>query len=492
MSSISSEIYSVAAVRAIDRCAIDDHGIPGYTLMTRAAEAATDFAEQTFPTSKNWIVVCGSGNNAGDGYAVARLALQRGVSANVIALSPPETLRGDARLAWQDYVAAGGKTDTWAGRLDSAADLLIDALLGSGLERKVGGDYAHAVAAINGSGAAVLALDMPTGINGDTGEVMGCAVRADATITFVGMKQGLLLGKGPDHAGEVAFAGLDIPSQCYPAAGGTLRPVDIDCLRRRLGVRPRQAHKGAFGHVLVVGGGKGMPGAARLCGEAALRTGAGLVSLATHPSHAAVIAAARPELICHPVDTAEDLEVLLQRASVVALGPGLGRSDWARDVYRTAAQTDLPLVVDADGLNWLADMPSSRTGRILTPHPGEAARLLSSSTTDVQANRIDALQQLEKKYGGTIVLKGAGSLVSSAEGKPWISLSGNPGMASAGMGDVLTGIIAGLLAQGLTTEEAASLGVELHAVAGDCAAAAGERGIVASDLIEELRPWLNP
>lgn len=492
MSAISSEIYSVAAVRAIDRCAIDDHGIPGYTLMTRAAEAATDFAEESFPASKNWIVVCGSGNNAGDGYVVARLALQRGKSARVIALSAPETLRGDALLAWQDYVAAGGRTDSWAGSLDSDADLIIDAMLGSGLERDVGGDYAQAVAAINRSGTSVLALDIPTGINGDTGEVMGCAVRADATITFVGMKQGLLLGKAPDYAGEVAFAGLDIPGECYPGEGGTLRPIDINALRLRLGMRPRQAHKGAFGHVLVVGGGEGMPGAARLCGEAALRAGAGLVSLATHSSHAAAIAAARPELICHPVDTAEDLDVLLQQASVVALGPGLGRSDWARDIYRAAAQTELPLVVDADGLNWLAAMPSSRAGRILTPHPGEAARLLGSSTTDVQADRINALRQLGQKYGGTIVLKGAGSLVSSAAGRPWISLSGNPGMASAGMGDVLTGIIAGLLAQGLETEEAAALGVELHAVAGDCAAAAGERGILASDLIEELRPWLNP
>ena len=490
MTSITSEIYSVAAVRAIDRCAIEQEGIPGYTLMSRAGEAATDFAEECFPASKNWLVLCGSGNNAGDGYVVARLAAKRGMRITVVTLTAPEQLAGDARLAWQDYVAAGGETTPWPAPMN--ADLVIDAMLGSGLQRNVAGDYAAAVAAVNASGLPVLALDIPTGINGDSGAVMGCAVRAAATITFVGMKQGLLLGQGPDHSGEVALAGLDVPEHCHPDGGGELRHIDIALLKTRLGSRPRQAHKGAFGHVLVIGGGPGMPGAARLCGEAALRTGAGLVSIATHSSHAATIAAARPELICHSVAGAEDLAPLLARATVVALGPGLGRTTWAAELFAAAIGADLPLVVDADGLNWLAEKPDVNHGRILTPHPGEAARLLDMAVGDIQADRVAALRQLQQRYGGTIVLKGAGSLVSSSGGRPWISTSGNPGMASAGMGDVLTGIIAGLLAQGVEREEAAALGVELHAVAGDCAATAGERGILASDLIEELRPWLNP
>jgi NAD(P)H-hydrate epimerase len=492
MSSITSAIYSVAAVRAIDRCAIEDHGIPGYTLMSAAGAAAMDFAEECFPACRNWLLICGAGNNAGDGYVVARLAANRGIRATVVTVSAPEKLRGDARTAWQDFIAEGGETSAWDGRIDADADLIIDAMLGSGLERDVEGDYAQAVTAINASGKAVLALDIPTGINGDSGAVMGTAVRADATITFVGLKQGLLLGEGPDYCGQVAFAGLDVPDECHPADGGALRRIDIDSLKARLGIRSRQSHKGAFGHVLVIGGGPGMPGAARLCGEAALRTGAGLVSLATHPTHAAAIAAARPELICHPVTGAADLAELLERASVVALGPGLGRTDWAREVFAAAIETGLPLVIDADGLNLLAERPDRRPSRILTPHPGEAARMLGTSAAEVQADRVGALRQLEARYGGTVVLKGAGSLVSSASGKPWISMSGNPGMASAGMGDVLTGIIAGLLAQGLDAEEAAALGVELHAVAGDCAASSGERGILASDLIEELRPWLNP
>ena len=492
MSSITSAIYSVAAVRAIDRCAIDDHGIAGYALMSAAGEDAVEFAEECFPEARHWLIVCGGGNNAGDGYVVARRAADRGIRTSVVTLSAPENLTGDARQAWQDFVAAGGETSAWDGQIDTDADLIIDAMLGSGLERDVGGHYADAVAAINASGKSVLALDIPTGINGDSGAVMGTAVRANATITFVGLKQGLLLGQGPDYCGQIAFTGLDVPEECHPAEGGELRRIDIELLKSRLGARARLSHKGAFGHVLVVGGGPGMPGAARLCGEAALRTGAGLVSLATHPDHAAAIAAARPELICHPVADAANLEQLLKRASVVALGPGLGRTDWSRAVYAAAIASNLPMVIDADGLNLLAANPAPHRSRILTPHPGEAARMLGISTADVQSDRVGALRQLEARFGGTIVLKGAGSLVSSASGRPWVSMSGNPGMASAGMGDVLTGIIAGLLAQGLDSEEAAALGAELHAVAGDCAAASGERGILASDLIEELRPWLNP
>ena len=460
--------------------------------MSAAGAAATDFAEECFPDCRNWLVICGGGNNAGDGYVVARLAANRGIRTKLVTLSAPDKLQGDARVAWQDFVADGGEAWPWDGQVDADCDLIIDAMLGSGLERDVGGVYAHAVSAINESGKAVLALDIPTGINGDSGAVMGTAVRADATITFVGLKQGLLLGQGPDYCGQIGFAGLDVPEECHPAEGGLLQRIDIELLKSKLGVRPRQSHKGAFGHVLVIGGGPGMPGAARLCGEAALRTGAGLVSVATHPSHAAAIAAARPELICHPVADAADLAQLLAGASVVALGPGLGRTDWAREVFASAIATSLPLVIDADGLNLLAEKPVTRPSRILTPHPGEAARMLGISTAAVQADRVGALRQLEARYGGICVLKGAGSLVSSATGKPWISMSGNPGMASAGMGDVLTGIIAGLLAQGLDLEDAAALGVELHAVAGDCAAAPGERGILASDLIEELRPWLNP
>ncbi len=491
MHTLPTEIYSVESVRGIDRCAIDDIGIPGYKLMTRAAQAALARVLQYFPECRNWLVLCGSGNNGGDGYVLARLALLMDINVRVIALSAPGKLTGDAGLAHADFVAAGGTVEKWQGTVEGGADLIVDAMLGSGLMRDVGGQYAAAVQAINAHKAQVIALDIPTGLNGDSGAVLGIAVKADLTVTFVGLKQGLVLGRGLEHCGVLTFAGLEIPGSCYPKEACMLRRIDLDELAEYLPKRARNAHKGSYGHVLLVGGGPGMPGAARLCGEAALRTGAGLVSLATHPAHSAQIAASRPELICHPLVSAKGLESLLAAATVVALGPGLGQSEWAQELFETVVQSDLPLVVDADALNLLARNPQQRTNWVLTPHPGEAARLLGITTEQVQSDRVAALNALQEKYGGTVVLKGAGSLVSSQSGAPSISLRGNPGMASAGMGDVLTGIIAGLIAQGLSIEQAATYGVDLHAAAGDSAAEAGERGMLASDLLQELRSWLN-
>ncbi|MDJ0813578.1 MAG: NAD(P)H-hydrate dehydratase [Woeseiaceae bacterium] len=492
MSTLPVDIYSVAAVREIDRTAIDDQGIPGYTLMTRAGAAAVSEAQAYFPDAKRWQVVCGAGNNAGDGYVVARLAADEGIVVSVVALVDPTALKGDAATAYNDFAASGGVVMPWAGQLDPEADLVVDGLLGSGLERDVEGEFALAVAAINSHEAGVLALDIPTGIHGDTGRVMGFAVRADLTVTFVGLKAGLYLGDGPDYSGAIAFAGLGVPPQCRKNAKAAFRRIDDDRMRRTLAPRRRAAHKGDFGHVLVVGGGPGMPGAVRLCGEAALRTGAGLVSLATHPQHASMIVASRPELMSHGIDSVEQLEPLLEKADVVAFGPGLGRSEWAAELYARIAGDERPSVWDADALNWLADTPQAMANRIITPHPGEAARLLGSDTAAVQAGRSKALADLSERYGGVAVLKGSGTLVSSSSGAAWLCTAGNPGMASPGMGDVLTGIIAALLAQGLAPEDAAAVGVTAHAQAGDSAACDGERGLIASDLLDALRGIVNP
>ncbi|MDJ0939758.1 MAG: NAD(P)H-hydrate dehydratase [Woeseiaceae bacterium] len=486
------EIYPVAAVREIDRTAIEDEGIPGYTLMTRAGAAAVAEAKYRFPSATHWQIVCGAGNNAGDGYVVARLAAEEGIAVSVVAVVDPEALKGDARTAHDDFLENGGVVMLWSGDLDADADLVIDGLLGSGLERPVEGVFADAVDAINAHPAPTLALDIPTGLHGDTGEALGAAVRADLTVTFVGLKSGLFLGEGPTLAGTIVFAGLDIPAHCRDAVEAVFRRIDDDLLTEYLQPRPRAAHKGDFGHVLVVGGGPGMPGAVRLCGEAALRTGAGRVSLATDPAHAAMIVANRPELMSHGVQQARDLLPLLERVDVVAFGPGLGQSEWAKSIYGVIAESELPSVWDADALNLLSASPSKADNRVLTPHPGEAGALLGSTAGDVQADRLAALEALESRYGGTIVLKGAGSLVSAANAAPWLSTSGNPGMAAAGMGDVLTGVIAALMAQGLEPATAAAVGVEVHARAGDLAAEAGERGLIAGDLIAALRQVVNP
>lgn len=459
--------------------------------MTRAGVAAVSEARGRYPDARRWQVICGAGNNGGDGYVVARLAAQDGIAVSVLALVDPERLTGDAATAYGDFAAEGGVVLPWEGELDGEADLLVDGILGSGLEREVGGDFADAVRSINAHGAPVLALDIPTGINGDTGLVLGVAVRADMTVTFVGLKAGLFLGDAPAYCGAVRFAGLEIPDEYREGIEPAYRRIDDALLAQALSPRARGAHKGDFGHVLVVGGDEGMPGAVRLAGEAALRTGAGRVSIATHPSHAAMLVATRPELMSHSVNDASDLAALIEKADVVAFGPGLGQSEWAQQLYASVKKVSLPSVWDADALNLLAAMPEVSGNRVITPHPGEAGTLLGTSTADIQADRPAALAALAEKYGGTVVLKGAGSLTSS-ESVPYICTSGNPGMASPGMGDVLTGIIAALIAQGIDSALAAALGVEIHAQAGDKAATAGERGLIASDLMAELRAVLNP
>ena len=432
------------------------------------------------------------GNNGGDGYVVARLAAQDGIVVSALTLVDPEKLTGDAATAYGDFAAEGGVVMPWSGELDPEADLLVDGLLGSGLERDVGGEFAAAVDAINEHPATVMALDIPTGIHGDSGEVMGTAVRADMTVTFVGLKAGLFAADGAGYSGDLLFDGLDIPEQCRKPGAALSRRIDDQLVERSLPRRSRTAHKGNFGHVLIVGGGPGMPGAVRLAGEAALRSGAGLVSVATHPGHAAMLVGTRPELMCHAISDLSDLTELIERADVVAFGPGLGTSEWAREIYLAVEGLQKPSVWDADALNLLAEAPGPADSRIITPHPGEAGRLLEMQTAEVQRDRRAALDSLVERFGGVVILKGANSLVSSQSGTPWMSTSGNPGMASPGMGDVLTGIVAALIGQGLELEIAAAVGVEVHARAGDRAAQAGERGLLASDLLAEIRGVANP
>lgn len=492
MTSLPTEIYAVDAVRQIDRNAIDGAGIAGYTLMCRAGEAALAVIRQRFPDARHYLVVCGPGNNGGDGYVVARLARAAGIDVAVVSLVDPESLCGDADTACRDYSAAGGSVERWSGSLGECAGVIVDALLGSGLERPVSGDFADAVNAINAHAARVVALDMPSGIHGDTGEVMGCAVDADVTVTFVGLKTGLFSGAGLGHRGDIEFSDLDLPADCRDGIDVRLRRVDERLLASQLPQRRRDAHKGDHGHVLVVGGGAGMPGAALLCGSAALRTGAGRVTVATDPQHAATIAAARPELMVSGVGDGDALQPLIDGADVIAFGPGLGTSAWAKSVYVAVAASGKPSVWDADALNLLAVAGGRSDSRILTPHPGEAGRLLELTANDVQKDRLDALARLLSTYGGTAVLKGAGTLVGTAHGTPRICTAGNPGMAAPGMGDVLTGVIAALLSQGLAGADAAAVGVQVHAMAGDSAALRGERGLLAGDVIDALRAAVNP
>jgi NAD(P)H-hydrate epimerase len=485
-------LYSATQVRALDAHAIDELGIAGYTLMKRAGEAALRYLRTRWPTSHRIVIVCGSGNNGGDGYVLARFAQAAGLTVSVLHAGPVSALRGDARQAYEDFRASGGQIQPFAAERLDAGELIVDALLGTGMRGGVREELAQVIRAINTRKLPVFSLDVPSGLDADTGAAAGEAVRAEATVTFAGLKTGLFVGDGPEFSGSVFFDDLELtatqPAGFAPALTRISEPEIHEALPRRA----RAANKGDFGRVLIVGSGSGMPGAVRLAGEACLRVGAGLVTVAVAPENVAAIAAGRPELICLALENEQVLLEAMKRAEVIAVGPGLGRTGWASWALAAVLGSDKPLVVDADALNLLAAQGlTPRDNWILTPHPGEAGRLLDISAQEVQRDRIGALARLLERCHGTVVLKGAGTLVGTSGRTPGLCERGNPGMASAGMGDVLTGAIAGILAQCGDPWRAARVGVLVHALAGDAAARAGERGLLAGDVARELQRCVN-
>ncbi len=490
MSSIPENIYLVKQVRELDRLAIEKCGIPGYTLMCRAGKAAFDLIQTTWPQAGKIAVFAGPGNNGGDGYVIARLALAAGRQVSVIPSGDHSGLTGDAGRARKDYLDNGGRCTDFASNVLSGCDLVVDALLGSGLARPVEGTFAAAIQAMNTRPVPILSVDVPSGLDADNGWALGEAVTAQATITFVGMKLGLLTGAGRHHAGRLFYDDLQIPGEVFESVPACCDRLSLDGLHARIGVRPLNAHKGSFGHVLLIGGNSGMPGSIALAAQAAARTGSGLVSIATVEQHAGLMVSACPEVMVHGIHEVDELAALIRRASVVAIGPGLGRDQWARDLLAKVLELDLPTVVDADALNLLALDPVYKENWILTPHPGEAAHLSKVSVAQIQQRRLEYVQAVQKQYGGVCVLKGSGTLIASGDHVS-VCTAGNPGMASGGMGDVLTGITAGLLAQGMGLYDAARFGVELHAQSADIAAREGVRGLLASDLFQPLRTLVN-
>lgn len=490
MPNLPHNLYTAAQVRELDRIAIEQFGLGNGQLMARAGAAAFALLSQRWPLARRIAVVCGTGNNAGDGFVLARLAHEAGLAVDLFQVGDGERLRGDALAAAQQ---AGLNTQHLQPGDLRDCDVVVDALLGTGLQGEVQGVWRAAIEAINDSGLPVLALDLPSGLDADTGAVLGCAVAATATLSFIGLKQGLLTAAGAVQRGELYFVDLDVPAAVYDKVAVAARRLELGQMRYWLAPRPRDAHKGDCGHVLVVGGDDGYAGAVRLAAEASARVGAGLVSVATRAEHVAAVTAARPELMCQAVASAADLAPLLQRATVVVIGPGLGQGIWGQQLLSMVLQSSLPLVVDADALNLLAQEPHYRKDWVLTPHPGEAARLLGESTLQVQQNRFVAAAGLQASFGGVVVLKGPGTVILANDGMPAICMAGNPGMASGGMGDVLSGVIAALIAQGLSLREAAAAGVCLHAGAADLAVGeGGERGLLASDLFSHLRQLANP
>ncbi|CAG0940141.1 partial Bifunctional NAD(P)H-hydrate repair enzyme Nnr, partial [Candidatus Brocadiaceae bacterium] len=344
---LPTKLYRNEQIRAFDRLAIEQEGIPSFKLMTRAGYALFQYIRNHYPKAHSFAVFCGSGNNSGDGYIVARLLLREGFKVCIYTVADPEKLRGDALTAYHHYMLEKGELKSFDETEYICADIIIDALFGLGLARPIEGIYAKAVEKINEHHGLVLAIDVPSGINADTGGIMGCAVKADVTVTFIGVPQGLLTGYAPDYCGEIIYASLDIPESVL----ATQKPSAMRVLPKLLPRRLRCSHKGDYGHVLVIGGDQGYTGAARLAGEAALRCGAGLVSIATRNSHAVLLNAHRPELMCHGVETAEALKILLEKVTVVAIGTGLGQHTWAKTLLTATLNTNKPLIVDADALN---------------------------------------------------------------------------------------------------------------------------------------------
>jgi NAD(P)H-hydrate epimerase len=491
MKRLPHDLYRAEQVRELDRLAIDYYGIAGYSLMSTAGQVVFEQIRQRWPRVRQIAIICGGGNNGGDGYVVGRLARQAGFEVELHQLSDPQSLKGDARHAWEEAVNASVSMIGYDGQRLDGFELIVDAMLGTGLNGEVEGIWREAIEAVNEIDCPVVSVDIPSGLCADTGRALGCAVKADLTVSFIGLKRGLFTADGPDCCGELVFSGLNVPHEVYGHLMPAAQRIDYPALRPMLGPRLRDSNKGDHGHVLIVGGDSGMSGAVRMAGEAAARCGAGLVSLATREMHAAAISAVRPELMCHGVERPEQLNPLLEKATAVAIGPGLGQSEWGRVMLGRILESQLPLVLDADALNLLASDPMRHDKWVLTPHPGEAARMLGCSPAEIQQDRFSAIASLEASYGGIVVLKGCGSLVLGGDGEIALCNAGNPGMACGGMGDVLTGVIVSLLAQGLGLRDAARLGVVLHAAAGDAAADDGERGMLASDLFPHLRKLVN-
>ena len=493
-STLPRQLYSAAQSRALDT-RISATGISGFELMRRAAGAVWEAIRERWPDTHRLTVLCGGGNNGGDGFLVARFAHEAGWPVQLFTLTDPAKLADDAAAARDAALEVGVEVLPW--RRDTLLEgVVVDAMLGTGAHGEVREPFRGAIRAVNDSGLPVVAVDIPSGLDADRGVILGEAIRADLTITFIAAKFGLLTAQGPDQVGELQYAPLaEVPVESVPAMAERLEWAQWS---RLLQARPRGAHKGLFGHVLLVGGDHGMGGAIILAAESALRSGAGRVSVATRGEHIAPLLARCPEIMVHPAESAEAIDDLLQRVDVVAVGPGMGRQPWGRAMLQRVLACGKPLVVDADALNEIAEAYPQGYGLgdrcIITPHPAEAARLLGTDTAAVQADRYQAVNELAQRYGCVALLKGVGSLVAGPPGAGLpVSLcaAGNPGMATAGMGDILTGVAAALLARTEDAGKAARLAALAHAMAGDMAAGQGEWGVLASDLLQPLKQILN-
>lgn len=479
------------AIAGLEREGADSLGITLFELMQRAGEAAFSLLRQQWPDAQHWLILCGHGNNGGDGFVVARLAQAAGVTVTLIAVERDRALPEEADQARANWLAAGGVIHDASAPWPETVTLIVDALLGTGLNRAPSPPYDRLIGQANRHSAPVFSIDIPSGLVAANGTTPGEVIDAEHTLTFVALKPGLLTGKARDHVGRLHYHSLNLDRWLQTQSAPVAR---YDASHLLTWLRPRRAtsHKGDHGRLLVIGGEHGTAGAIRMTAEAALRTGSGLVRVLTHIENVGPLLTARPELMVQEM-TPETLDQGLEWADVIVIGPGLGQGTWGRKALKKVENSQKTMLWDADALNLLAISPDKRQNRIITPHPGEAARLLNVKVSDIESDRLLAVRYLAKRYGGVVVLKGAGTLIADERGELAIADVGNAGMASGGMGDVLSGIIGSLAGQKLSLYDAACAGCVAHGAAADAVAQRrGTRGMLATDLFSELYLFVNP
>lgn len=510
------KLVTAKDMQRLDRKTIEEYGIPGLTLMENAGEGIVRMICERYgnPSGKIVTVVAGKGNNGGDGLVVARHLARRGSTVRVFLLSRKEDLKGDARTNLDRYCALGGAVhEQTSGTLPAfteslkTSDLIVDALFGTGQKGPVQGTSAEVISIINSTGKPVVAVDLPSGVNPDTGGIAGVAIKAHLTVTFFPPKRGLFMYPAASCVGELKMVDIGIPHALVEAEAPAASLLTEDEVKELLPRRSPDSHKGTFGHLLVIAGSLRMSGAAALTSLSALRAGAGLVTLALPAHLAGTRPGLPPEVMTEPLPHTDEgtvgrkagdvLRKIAVDKDVVAIGPGLSTHPETQEIIREVLMwCEKPLVVDADGINALVGhlglLEKRRSPVILTPHPGEMARLMGATSHVVQSDRMRAAEEFSRTHKVLLVLKGARTIVADEKGRLFLNPTGNPGMATAGSGDVLTGMIAGLIAQGLSPLSAAQAGVYLHGLAGDLASQdKGERGMIASDIIEKIPPALR-